>query len=301
MIPGIEQKVRLTGHSGSIYTLEPYQDKKFFSGASDGIVARWDSEQTDSGEATLSLKDAVYSIKYIQDVNKLLVGQAKGGIHVIDLTSGIEEKLLQLHTGPVFTINYNPKYKLLFTGGSDGTVKVLNHSFELIQTFELSKSKIRNIIFSFNNDQCIIGCGDGSICIIALPGFQTVKQWLAHQPGFGVNALCVSPDGKYLLSGSRDAILNIYNASTFELIKSIPAHNYAIYDIAYHNSGKIVATASRDKTVKLWNAENFEVVARLDKDTYDGHKNSVNKLMWIGDDLITAGDDRSIIIWKMEY
>ena len=230
----------------------------------------------------------------------MLVGQGKGGVHVINLDSGKEEKLIQLHTSPIFVIAYYPKHQLIFTGSSDGGIRILNHAFELVHQIELSSGKIRNITFSAINDQCIIGCGDGTICIISLSNFQIVKQWQGHQPGFGVNALCISPDGKYLLSGSRDAMLNIYNTTSYELEKSIPAHNYAIYDIAYHASGNFFATASRDKSVKIWEADNFNLIVRLDKESHDGHHNSVNKLLWVDDNLITTGDDRSIIVWQAE-
>ena len=39
---------------------------------------------------------------------------------------------------------------------------------------------------------------------------------------------------------------------------------------------------------------------RLEKQEADGHVNSVNKLLWLNTtDLLSAGDDRSIALWKM--
>ncbi|HQF28656.1 MAG TPA: WD40 repeat domain-containing protein, partial [Bacteroidia bacterium] len=58
--------------------------------------------------------------------------------------------------------------------------------------------------------------------------------------------------------------------------------------------------ASRDKTVKIWDPESLEVIIRLEKQEADGHVNSVNKLLWLNNtDLLSAGDDRSIALWKM--
>ncbi|PSR03495.1 MAG: hypothetical protein BRD50_05840 [Bacteroidetes bacterium SW_11_45_7] len=61
------------------------------------------------------------------------------------------------------------------------------------------------------------------------------------------------------------------------------------------------ASASRDKTVKLWDAETFELLKVLDNKKFEGHVHSVNKLLWSHehDLLISCGDDRSVIIWKV--
>jgi len=66
-----------------------------------------------------------------------------------------------------------------------------------------------------------------------------------------------SPDGKFLLTGGRDAHLNIWQTDSYELIKSIPAHNWAIYDIVFNPDTTLFATASRDKTIKIWDAKHI--------------------------------------------
>ena len=297
----IIQKKSLKGHTGSVYSLEPLTSDIFLSGGVDGIVAKWNTTDGEAGEAIFRSKEPVYSLKYIAALNILLVGQSKGGVHFINLSTGKEEKLVQLHTAAVFVINYTSKHRLILTGGGDGLVQVMNHECQLIHSLQLTSAKIRSIIFTVDEERCIIGCGDGTIAVISLHNFSIIHQWQAHQPGFGVNTLCLSQDDTILLSGSRDAHLNIYNAVSFELLQSIPAHNYAIYDISFHASGDFFATASRDKSVKIWDARNFQLLVKLDKESFDGHINSVNKLLWLNDDLVSTGDDRSILIWTAMF
>ena len=85
------------------------------------------------------------------------------------------------------------------------------------------------------------------------------------------------------------------------MTQSIAAHDGAIYDIAYSPNSDLFATASRDKTVKIWDAKTFQLLEVLNKEDYDGHQYSVNKLIWstYNNYLISAGDDRTIIVWEI--
>lgn len=299
MKTSVNQISRLTGHAGSVYALEHFDTGRFFSGSGDGIVALWEATNTGDGDAFFRAASGVYSLKIITGQHKMMAGNASGGVHIIDIESRKEEKLLMLHASYVFVICHNKKYQMIITGGGDGKIAVIDESFQFIKSMAVSTGKVRSIIFSDSENECIIGSSDGIITILSMPDLVVIKQWQAHEQGFGVNCLCLSPDGKFLMSGSRDARLNIYNLPSFDLMQSIPAHNYALYDIAFHHNRKVFATAGRDKAVKLWDADTYKVIEKLDKENHDGHNNSVNKIMWIGNLLISTGDDRSIIIWEV--
>jgi WD40 repeat protein len=95
--------------------------------------------------------------------------------------------------------------------------------------------------------------------------------------------------------------LNIWQVGDYELLKSIPAHPWAIYDIAYSPDSNLFATASRDKTLKIWDSKTFQPLEVIDKENYDGHQFSVNKLIWSSHNnyLISAGDDKAIMVWEI--
>jgi centriolar protein POC1 len=83
----------------------------------------------------------------------------------------------------------------------------------------------------------------------------------------------------------------------YACVLSVPAHNYAIYSIAFGHG--ICASASRDKTIKIWDELSFNPIQRLDTKS-GGHSHSVNKLLFQHDHLISCSDDRQIICWKQE-
>ncbi len=292
---------RFTGHQGSIYALVKGQDAGiFYSGAGDKIVAQWDLRHPGDGNLISKATDSIYCMHFLQEQNRLLIGQGSGGVHVIHLAENKEERLLKLHDQAVFSILQSTKHNLLFTMGGDGIVCVLNlQTLEVLQRIRLSEKKLRAIIINQNQDKAFIGCGDGSIVELSIPSLEITHRFQAHGIDFSVNALCFSPDEKYLLTGSRDAHLNVFDLENFNLKASIPAHNFAIYDIAFDPTGNYFATASRDKSVKIWDYNSFSVLERLEGNDGKGHINSVNKLLWLEDGtLLSAGDDRAVQSWK---
>lgn len=291
---------RYTGHIGSVYALCDDLHGGFISGAGDRIVARWDIRNPSDGDLIVRAGDAVYSLHLNPHKNTLLVGTGNGGIHVIDLNARKEQHLLQLHEGSVFSINASPDNKFICTTGGDGLLNILQaDDLNIVQRLRLTESKLRTLIFHPTQPLALAGCGDGTIVQIDTHTWRPLQRIAAHEPGFSVNCLCFSPDGKFLLSGSRDAHLQLYETESMKSVMRIPAHNYAIYAISFDPSGKYFATASRDKTVKLWNYASMEVIARLEGNDGKGHINSVNTLLWLkSGHLLSAGDDRAIQMWE---
>lgn len=298
----ISKAAQLTGHTGAVYALENSVEKNnFYSGGSDGIVAQWDLANPDTGEPLARVNNVIYSLKLIAAKKLLLIGQDAGGIHVIDLATRKEIRLLQFHAAAVFDLNYAAHHDFLFSAAGNGTLAITGLAdFAAIKSIKLGNEKLRNIAINNSQTEVAIGCGDGSIAVFDLPALTLKKRWMAHKESFSVNALHYSADDSILFSGSRDAHMNIFDAkNNFSLVKSIPAHNYAIYSIVFSADKKYFATASRDKTIKIWNADSLEILARLDKEKQDGHLNSVNKLLWKDETLISASDDRSLIVWNV--
>jgi WD40 repeat protein len=292
-----------TGHSGAVYSLENSKEPAlFYSGSSDKYLAQWNLEQLIPEKFAAQFPSIVYSICLVAEQNILLVGTSAGSIHVIDLLKKEEIKILQHHTDGVFKIKYNSQEQLFYSVGADGNFAVCSLvSLSLIKIKKLCNAKVRGIDYCKVINELAVASSDGYIRIFDLKTLELKHEFIAHQQA--ANCLCYSPDGLYLLSGGKDAHLNVWNVSAhYESIKSIPAHNFAIYDIVYSPDKRMFATASRDKTLKIWDALTFELLVRVNKENFDGHVNSVNKLLWskFNNYLISCGDDRSILVWEIQ-
>lgn len=292
----VTNKLTLEGHKGPVYDLLPLDETTFLSAGSDRLAVKWNNLNSDDGIVVAQSSESIYSFHIIKELNLLLIGQGSGGIHVVNLSTGKEERLLQLHTAPVFKVKSFPGLPYIFSLGGEGVLHILNYDFELVHSLKLSDQKLRSIALHPQQEYILVGNGEGKVITLDPADFKILKTYQAHQEGFGVNVIQFTPDGKRYLTGSRDAHLNIYNSQTHELLSSLPAHRAAIYDIAFHPSGNYFATASRDKTLKIWDTAEMKVYQRIDKEAGNGHGYSVNCCIWMKDLLISSGDDRLILV-----
>lgn len=296
----IQKLHSFTGHNGSVYALaEGFAPGILLSGSSDKFVAGWNLPEQISEKFAAQFPAPVYSLLSMKNRKLLLAGTGSGSIHILDIEAKQELKILQLHSAQVFDLAFSEKHQLLIAAGGDGQISFCDAEFNFIKSGKLSEQKIRNLAISPEEDLLAVACGDGTIRIFNLPECKEINSFHAHD--LSANAIAWDPQGKYLLSGGRDAHLKAWDVKNdFALLNSIPAHNFAIYKIVFSPDGKLFATASRDKTVKIWDASNLEFRYRINKENCDGHINSVNTILWNAYGLVSAGDDRSVMLWRID-
>ncbi len=302
----IEKIYALKGHKDCIYTLAPAAEPQyFFSGAGDGMVVRWDFNDLENGRIIAKVPASVYAVHYEPERNKLIVGQNYEGIHIIDLDENQEAGSLKVTGSAIFDIKVY-KEKILIASG-DGVVTVVNYqNLKIQKQIHLSSKSARCLAIHRHAGEMAIGYSDHKIRIIDLETLKLKYEIDAHDNS--VFSLTYSPDYRWLLSGSRDAHLKIWDVNEhYRLHESIVAHMYCINHIDYRPDGKYFASCSMDKSVKVWDAEHFKLLKVIDKARHAGHATSVNRLLWsayqdgqLQNPLISASDDRSISVWRVD-
>ena len=121
---------------------------------------------------------------------------------------------------------------------------------------------------------------------------------LAILTGHWDSVRCVawSPDGRTLVSSSKDLTLRLWNARTGEALMTLadhPALNHLILCIAWSPDSRWLATGSEDGGVSLWETRTGELVDKLER-----HTGAVYSVSWSPDGrtLASGGDDRRILL-----
>jgi WD repeat-containing protein 61 len=293
---------QLIGHDSAVYCVAGAAiEGHIYSGGGDRVLAEWDLETGKAVGVAARTPGVIYSSCVLAGESMLLVGNNQGGIHVIDLQRKAEVKYLLAHQEGVFKLFQDPGKQLFYALGADGSFSVWDSlQFTCVYRKQLCKGKLRDVNMSPSGNHLAIACGDGVLRLFSADDFQELDAWQAHEGS--LNALAYHPEGNYLLSGGKDAHLNVWDpANPGKPLESIPAHNYAIYSIVFHPDGDVFATGSRDKTIKIWDASSVQFLLRIDKELHQGHLNSVNSLHWstFRNYLISASDDRSLIVWEL--
>lgn len=297
----VKQLAVFKGHKSSIYTLEKGDGNNFYSSGGDGMMVEWDSSTPEKGHLCATVPNQIFSMLRIPEQQILLLGQLHGGIHLLDLNSKKEVKLLQAHGSAVFQIfRLKDEENYFYSIGGDGVILKWNLAQMAVENqARISTESLRFALYLDKRKQLALASSDKSIYFIDPKTLEIQQQFEAHE--HSVFSLATSQDEKYLISGGRDAQIRVWNLNeNCDFCLSIPAHLFTVNDLATSPNGKWLASASRDKDVKIWDANSFELLKVLDKEKFQGHKNSVNRLCWMDNTtFVSAGDDRTIILWQI--
>ncbi|PWJ40173.1 WD40 repeat domain-containing protein [Sediminitomix flava] len=295
----IEKLGTFTGHKDSLYALAPSNQKGvFYCAGLDGMITKWDISKPDQGELVAKVQGTVYAMFFNPVKNELIVGQNNEGLHLIDLNENKKIKACPTGQHQIFDIKlFNGK---IYLAQGDGFLSIIDYEkFSVDKKVKLSDKHSRSLAIQPDQDLIFVGSSDNIIRGISLADYNIVHELTGHE--FSIFSLNFSKDYNYLLSGSRDAHLKIWNSNLdYALSQDIVAHMYTINHISYREDGRYFATCSKDKSIKIWDAESFKLLKVIDKARYAGHGTSVNKLLWLDSTtLASCSDDRSISIWKV--
>lgn len=292
----------LAGHRDSVYTLQGSSDRQmFFSGSGDGMVVVWDLNAPESGQLVAKLPNSVYALHHHPASDFLIAGHNYDGIHILDWQNKKEVGSLQLTKAAIFDIQ-SYDFHLLIATGEGSVIKVDSKTLAVIKQDQSSVKSARTISISKVLGEMAVGYSDHTIRVFNLDDLSMKKEWVAHANS--VFTVRYTPDGKFLISGSRDARLKVWDGEAAYLqTAEVVAHLYAINHLDFSPDGKHFVTCSMDKSIKVWDAEKLKLLKVIDRARHAGHGTSVNKVLWTSyhDQLLSASDDRTISVWNINF
>ncbi|HPB30397.1 MAG TPA: NB-ARC domain-containing protein, partial [Candidatus Sumerlaeota bacterium] len=127
----------------------------------------------------------------------------------------------------------------------------------------------------------------------------TGQRAIFHGHTDRINSVAYSPDGKRIISGSRDKTLRVWDASSGLELLRIEGRTQEINSVAFSPDGRRVVSGSKDETLRVWDVKNGDenLVLR-------GHESRVNSVAFSPDGCrITSGsgdfegEDNAVRVW----
>ena len=106
-----------------------------------------------------------------------------------------------------------------------------------------------------------------------------------------------SPDGKRILSASKDRTARVWDATTGKQVGQFNGHRSRVNSVAFSPNGDLAVTASDDMTARLWNTKTGEPVGPA----LEGHTDDVSSARFSPDGnlVVTASSDDTVRVWNV--
>ncbi|KAL4446486.1 hypothetical protein ABPG74_001227 [Tetrahymena malaccensis] len=174
------------------------------------------------------------------------------------------------HNKAISLMQFSSDSEYLITASGDQKCYIwdINRGYSVLLKLNINNNEIYSAIDISSDKKYLALAGNNIICY-NLQGIQLplLYQQNANSKGHthSINSVSYSSDGNYLVTGSWDKSLKIWDAKQgFELVKTIQQHKDPINCIDFSKDGKYLISASVDKTCKIWDPkDNFKLKATI--------------------------------------
>ena len=198
---------------------------------------------------------AVTSVAFcplLPDIAKPLLasGNQDGRICLWHVRDGTLFRILEQHTGQVWSIAFSPDGRILASGSQGGGVKLWNVTTGQQLPAIKWRANWANVAFSPDGVTLALGLEDGTIQLWRVSDGIPLCALRGHTKA--VNSVAFSPDGTTLASGSDDRTVRLWQVNDGTLLRTLGGHTDRVHSVAFSPGGSTLASGSRNSRVLLW-------------------------------------------------
>ena len=251
--PPVAEVAQFLGHDGAIQPVVVFSPdgRRLLSGSNDETLILWDRETARPIRRLRGHTKEVLAVAMSRDGRRALSGAGDTVVRLWDLESGETIREFRGHTEWVFSVAFSPDGRLAYSGSG-----------------------------GFHDP----AWRDGTDSAIRVWDVETGKEVCKLEGHKGIVwSVAVSPNGRYVLSGSRDSTTILWDARTGAEIRRFRGHSGGVDCVAFLPDGRRAVSGGEDRTIRLWDVETGREI-----DCFRGHTNG---LTWVA----VAPDGRRLL------
>ncbi|CCO33247.1 Vegetative incompatibility protein HET-E-1 [Rhizoctonia solani AG-1 IB] len=284
--------VLLKGHTQGVYsvTFSP-NGKHLASGSADNAVRVWDVQTGKPvGDPFEGHSDWVRMVSYSPDGSRLASASDDRTVSVWDPQTGkIVLGPLTGHSDDVPSATFSPNGTLIASGSQDRTIRVYDAQTgqPALGPLDGHTSSVNSVIFSPDSTRLYSCSSDGTVRVWNMQDFDSSKplssgpvaltvinsiryspRELVLGPMRGheafVESVDYSPSDQYIVSGSYDNSLRIWDANTgTDMHGPMKAHSNWVRCVRFSPDSSVVVSGSDEGTVQIWDVATGQHVMQL--------------------------------------
>ncbi|XP_034846691.1 WD repeat-containing protein 5B [Mirounga leonina] len=248
----------LYGHNLEISDVAWSSDSSRLVSASDDKTLKiWDVR---SGKCLKTLKghsNYVFCCNFNPPSNLIISGSFDESVKIWEVKTGKCLKTLSAHSDPVSAVHFNCSGSLIVSGSYDGVCRIWDAaSGQCLKTLvDDDNLPISFVKFSPNGRYLLIATLDNTLKLWDYSRGRCLKTYTGHKnEKYCIFANFSVTGGKWIVSGSEDNLVYIWNLQTKEIVQKLQGHTDVVISAACHPTENIIASAAlgNDKTIKLW-------------------------------------------------
>jgi WD40 repeat protein len=121
---------------------------------------------------------------------------------------------------------------------------------------------------------------------------------LVNQPEVSchVQSVAFSPDGQFIVSGSNDKTVRLWDLNGNQIGQPFIGHNWWVRSVAFSPDGQFIVSGSNDETVRLWDLNGNQI-----GQPFIGHKDQVCSVTFSPDGqfIVSGSNDKTVRLWDL--
>ena len=209
------------------------------------------------------------------DGRYILSGSIDKTMKLWELDTGTEIRTFKEHGDDVLSAAFSPDGRYVLSGSVDNTIKLWDVS---------SGAEIRTFKGHLNLEENIITWLDGNI--------YNLNQ---------VSSVTFSPDGHYVLSGSYDKTMKLWDVSSGAEIRTFKGHSYGINSVAFSPDGRYALSGSGSNNLYNHSTKLWDISSGTEIHTFYGHDIGIYSVAFSPDGryVLSGSADSTMKLWDV--